>query len=156
MVHGITGWAHVLSATLALGAGSVVLLSRKGTRFHRKTGYVYAISMVCVNASAFLIYRLFGSFGPFHIAALVSLGTLMAGMIPVIRRKPDGRWLALHQEFMSWSVVGLYAAFVAETGVRFFPMQQFWPVVAVATVLISATGGILIARLRNKPVLSGS
>lgn len=34
-----------------------------------------------------MIYRLFGGFGIFHVFAIVSLLTLLAGMYPILTRK---------------------------------------------------------------------
>ena len=44
--------------------------------------------MVGLNVTALSIYRLTGVFGPFHWAALFSLATIVAGVVPV-RRRPN-------------------------------------------------------------------
>jgi uncharacterized membrane protein len=64
------GVLHVLAATLALVCGTLILRSNKGTRQHKRVGYVYTMSMLVVVATAFGIYRLFGGFGPFHALRL--------------------------------------------------------------------------------------
>lgn len=97
--------------------------------------------MLVVNITAFLIYRLFGGFGVFHIAALVSLCTTIAGMVPVLWRKPEGGWLSLHLSFMYWSVMKLYAAFASEILTR-VPDSPFFNMVSLATGLIMSIGGI--------------
>ncbi len=140
MINGFSGWIHVVSALVAMATGAGVVFLKKGTPLHKKVGWVYVVSMMLLNASAFSIFRLFGGFGPFQIAALISLFSLTAGMSAVIFRKPENGWLEAHRKSMSWSVVGLYAAFVSETGVRFFEMRYFWPVVVAATVLVMAIG----------------
>ena len=109
---------HVVTGLLALLCGLLVFLRAKGTRSHRVIGYVYVASMLALNVTAFQIYRLFGRFGPFHIAALISLATVVAGMIPVLRRRPKQRGVSLHYGYMAWSYVGLVAATVAEIAVR--------------------------------------
>jgi uncharacterized membrane protein len=73
------GWTHTAAALAALIAGAAVLLTRKGTRRHRQLGWAYAVSMLLLNVTALLIYRLFGRFGPFHVGALFSLVTVIAG-----------------------------------------------------------------------------
>lgn len=86
-----------------------------------------------------MIYRLFGGFGPFHIAAVVSGLTLAGGILPVMLRKPDGL-LAIHFSFMYWSVLGLYAAFVSEVLVR-VPQSPFFGMVGFGTGTGMLIGG---------------
>lgn len=139
-VYSPTGLVHLIAATIALITGTLVLTKKKGTTKHKKIGYVYTISMLIVNITAFMIYRLFGGFGIFHIAALISLITLIGGMIPVLLRKPES-WLTLHYSFMYWSVMGLYAAFVSEVLTR-VPETPFFGMVGLATgVIMFAAGG---------------
>lgn len=143
------GLIHLLSAFVALLLGLGVFLARKGTRLHKGLGYGYVLSMVVLNLTAFLIYRLYGRFGPFHIAALISSATLVAGFIPAFLRRPQGRWLAWHYEFMAWSYVGLLAAGVAETAVR-LPKVPFWGAVFGGSVIVSAAGAFVISRARSR------
>ena len=42
--------------------------------------------MVLLNATALAIYRLTGSVGPFHVAALLSAATVAGGLGPAVRR----------------------------------------------------------------------
>jgi uncharacterized membrane protein len=111
------GVVHLASAVTAMLLGACVLWANKGTFFHERVGYAYCLSMLIVNITAFGIYRLWGRFGVFHGFALLSLFTLLAGMLPIIWRR-NARNISLHLNFMYWSVVGLYCAFVAETLVR--------------------------------------
>jgi len=103
-----------------------------------------------------MIYRLFGRFGVFHIAAIISTVTLLGGMIPVIRRKPKNSWLNLHFSFMYWSVFGLYAAFVAEMAVRlpvrtvFSSATTFFIMVGVATFATMLVGQIIFFKKKKK------
>lgn len=138
--HDTIGLIHLLSACLALITGTMVLAMKKGTDKHTKIGYVYAVSMVVVVSTAFMIYRLFGGWGIFHWAALVSGITLAGGMIPVILRKPKSDWLELHFSFMYWSVLGLYAAFASEVLTR-VPDSPFFGMVGIATGVIMLIGG---------------
>jgi uncharacterized membrane protein len=138
MIHSSIGMLHLLSAGVSLIVGSWVLFSRKGTQLHKKIGYAYALAMVVVNVTAFCIYRLFSGFGPFHVAAIISLLTLVAGMVPAILRKPKN-WFDLHFAFMYYSVIGLYAAFVSETLVR-IPGTHFGSMVGFATCLVMFIG----------------
>ena len=148
------GQLHLASALAALAAGAWVLLRPKGTALHRRVGWVYAASMLLLNATALLIYRLTGTFGPFHVAALVSLATLVAGVVPARRRLPARSWLERHYFFMAYSYLGLVAAGFAETVTRVPAVQSFaggptpafWGTVVVASVAIFAVGGRLIRR----------
>lgn len=146
MFHSTIGLVHLSSALLAMLFGAVVLLNTKGSLFHKRAGYLYVASMLIMNASAFLIYRLFGGFGPFHVAAIISSVSLIGGLVPVLFRRRIQGWLHFHYHFMNWSVVGLYAAFWSETLTRTLPMAQFWPVVAGATGATVFAGAYLIRR----------
>lgn len=139
LFHDATGAVHLGAAVIALVTGTWILFTPKGTQRHRKIGYVYFGSMVTLNLSAFLIYRLFGGFGVFHIAALLSLATVVAGIIPVIRRKSKN-WLFAHLAWMYWSVMGLYAAFASEVLTR-VPDTPFFGMVGYATGGIMLVGG---------------
>ncbi len=127
------GLIHLIASIIALIAGTWVILTQKGTAIHRKIGYVYALSMTVLIITAFMIYRLFGGFGIFHIAAIISTIALLGGMVPAILRKPEMKWLGLHYNFMYWSVMGLYAAFMAEILTR-APFVKGFTAVGLATL----------------------
>jgi len=106
MIHsGLTGLIHVIASLLALIVGTWVITTKKGTAIHRKMGYAYAGSMIALIITSFMMYRLFGGFGIFHWAAVVSTLTLVGGMVPAVLRKPVKSWLSLHYNFMFWSVM---------------------------------------------------
>lgn len=144
-IRGLDGFGLVHAgfgvAALALGLGIVLL--RKGTQTHRRIGQFYLVSMLLLNATALCIYDLYGRFGPFHVASLISLATLLAGFVPVFLRRPRTRWMELHATFMCWSYVGLLAAFLAEIAVR-VPGMRFGPAVIAATVVVVALGALAI------------
>ena len=139
----IIGWAHTICSVSALVTGAAVLLRRKGTTGHRRLGWVYVGSMLGLNATAFLIYRLFGGFGPFHVAALLSLATVAGGMVPALRRRPG--WLTRHYWWMTYSYVGLLAAAASEVVTR-MPGTAFWGAVFLASAAVVAIGAVLINR----------
>ena len=144
------GWVHLSLAITAMISGAVVVLRGKGTRAHRLTGWIYVMSMLGLNGTALMIYRLFGGFGPFHVAAIISLVSVSTGMFFVIFR-PTKNWLALHYSFMTWSYVGLLAAAASEIGTR-VPAFHFWWAVLIATALVIGVGGFLI-QSRQKETL---
>lgn len=140
------GWAHFAFAIAAIAVGGSVGLLRKATRAHVWLGRTYAVLMLGLNATAFMLYRLFGHFGPFHAAALVSLLTIVMGWLPARRRRP-AKWIGLHALWMSWSYVGLLAAAAAETLSR-VPDTPFWGMVVGASLAVVVLGGLVIrARL---------
>ncbi|MEQ9308523.1 MAG: DUF2306 domain-containing protein [Balneolaceae bacterium] len=146
----VLGLIHFISALAAMLVGMIVLLKKKGTKTHKQLGYLYAVSMLILNITALMIYKLFGYFGPFHIAAVISLATLMGGIIPAYLKKPEKTWLEFHYEFMNWSIIGLYAAFWSETFSRFFRFAGFWVLVATATALTVAIGVYLLKSKKKK------
>lgn len=154
MFHSTEGLIHLISAFVAMLAGAVVLLNRKAGRFHKRAGYVYVAAMLVLNLTAFMIYHLFGKFGPFHWLALVSLVSLAGGILPALFRRRVKDWIYWHYYFMNWSVVGLYAAFWAETLTRTLPMGRFWPIVAIASGVTALIGSVLIRK--NMERLIGS
>lgn len=147
MITNTIGWVHLAASILALLSGTLVLLRTKGDYLHKVSGYIYTIAMMALIITAFMIYDLFGGLGPFHFAALVSFFTLLRGLIPVWRKKHD--WYLSHYYGMSWSVVGLYAAFVAEVGVRLVPFGAFWIAVFGTLLLVTAGGAWIIQK--NSP-----
>ena len=150
MFSGTLGIVHTLSAVLALIFGTVVLLNKKGTSFHKRIGYAYAVSMVLVNGTAFGLYNLFGGFGLFHVLALISFLTLLMGMIPVWNRKQIKHWYIIHLKVMSWSVVGLYAALAAEISTRFVPREYFMLTVGISSLAIIGIGGYWIYKVKRQ------
>jgi uncharacterized membrane protein len=148
------GQVHVASAIVALAAGGWIVLRPKGTATHRRVGWLYAVSMLTTNVTALMIYRLTGTFGPFHVAALVSLATVIAGIIPAWRRRPVGKWLDQHYFWMAYSYLGLVAAAFAETATRVRAVQAFaggptptfWAAVIIVAVGVFVVGGRIIRR----------
>lgn len=147
ITHSTTGLIHLLACVLALIAGTCLLAITKGSEIHKRIGYAYCISMLTVNGTAFSLYHLFNGLGPFHFAALISLATLVAGMIPVLFRTKS--WLRLHLSFMYYSVIGLYAAFASEIIVR-IPGISFGPAVGIATTLVMIVAMLLFRFLSIK------
>ena len=146
------GMVHLITAFMAIAAGAVVLRPPKGTRWHRTFGHLYAMSMLGVITTSFAIYGLTGSPGPFHFAAVVAAVALGGGMITVLFRRPRKGWIEAHAIWMSWSYIGLMAAFAAESLTRFVMPRAasylessdlwtaFWIAVGVASFLVIGVG----------------
>jgi len=149
---GSLGLVHTLFALLAMLSGWRVLVSPKGNRRHKITGYVYLAAMVAMNATGLFIQSLF-QFGPFHWLALVSLVTVLAGVraARAMGRKPGA--FETHYKLMSWSYVGLLAAFVSEVVTRSPWVTSgagFAVSVLLATVAVILVGAIVIRRSSAK------
>jgi uncharacterized membrane protein len=164
------GVFHLSTALLSLGAGAIVLLTGpKGGRTHKRLGWLYLGSMLALNGSALLIYRLFRGFGPFHVAAIVSLVSIVFGGLFAIaarRARRAGehdkrrRFIEAHYRSISWSYIGLVAALISESATRLdiarpaaMPGLAFGIAVALATVSVVAVGAFLV-RSRRERVLA--
>jgi uncharacterized membrane protein len=152
ITNNLIGEIHLYSALLATAFGSFILLSKKGTKIHRKAGMVYFSMMLILNATAFMIYRLYGGFGIFHVAAIVSLTTLLLGMIPLMNKRTN-KSIISHISFMYWSVIGLYAAFVSETLTR-MPDKPFYTMLGIAVFSTCLAGTIGFRKYKNQWIKS--
>lgn len=148
----VVGLIHTGVALAALVLGLAVVLCRKGTTVHRRTGRLYVGAMLLLNGTALAIYDLFGFFGPFHFAAVVSLGTIGAGLYPIYTRRPRGRWIERHAYFMAWSYAGLVAALMAELAVRVPGLGFGWAV--LGTLVVAVTGAAFIIHTRVPSIVS--
>lgn len=102
---------HTALGVTALVTGAFVLVRRKGDRLHRVVGRVYAGALIVLCVLAFGLRDstpFWQGYGPFHIAALVSLGTVSAGVAVAWRRREN--WLGAHYMWMAWSYIGLVMA----------------------------------------------
>lgn len=125
--------------------GAFVLFTTKGTRQHKRIGYIYVFSMILVCGSALAIYQLTGRFGIFHVSAVVGFLTLAGGMMPMLIKSIDRKYKAVHFWFMYYSVLGLYAAFASEISVR-IPDRPFYSMVGIATGTIFLIGTLFILK----------
>lgn len=148
------GSLHLATAIISLAAGLAIVSAAKGSVVHRRLGWIYLSSMIALNVTALTLFRLTGRFGPFHAAALVSLCTLLAGLLPVLFRRPQRSWLELHAHFMAWSYIGLIAAFASEIAVRWAQLP-IWQASAICTVAVIVAGALLVA-LRMGRTLEGA
>jgi uncharacterized membrane protein len=135
----------------------VIFFRPKAGALHRRLGYVYAASMLVLNITALLIYRVTGGFNFFHAFALISLMGVGLGLRHAITRRPKETWLISHYYWMTWSYAGLMAAFVAESGTRIIlpllhqngvavSMGLFWAVVGLLSFAVIFTGRVIINR----------
>ena len=137
-----TAQLHVATGLVALALGTIIVLGRKGTKRHVLIGRGFALAMLALNLSAFGIHRLY-AFGPFHVAAIFSLGTLVAGYWPIWRRHPG--WRDDHAYYMSWCYVGLLTGTAGEIFSR-VPEWDFATSVTISCSLTVLAGAAVIHR----------
>jgi len=149
------GAAHAAAGVLALAAGLVIFLGRKGTARHMRLGWVYVGCMAWVDASALSIRRLTGRFNLFHALAVVSLVMVVGGVAQVVWRRRIRRWLWRHYQYMSWSYVGLLAATANELCVRVPALKAMtlrsrgWLPVAASAVIVAASALVIVSNQRR-------
>lgn len=158
LYHDTTGLFHLISSIIALITGTYILWAMKGTQTHKRIGYIYIISMAIVNITALMIYRLFGKFAIFHWFAVISIVTIIFGMLPFYVSKGK-RSTTTHFSFMYWSVIGLYAAFVSEIFTR-LPIiinpeinrnnSIFFTMLNIAIFLVIGLGAYFFIKNKNK------
>ena len=134
LAYDLTGWIHLVVSILALIAGSFVMCTKKGTKRHKIIGYFYSFFMLSVLVTALLIYRLTGGFNVFHFIAIAGFFYLIMGLVPMVLKRKNR--IKTHIYFMYWSVIGLYAALVAEVLVR-VPNTPFWWMVGVGVAVVT-------------------
>jgi len=148
IVNSTTGLMHLIASIIAMATGMLVLASPKGTSRHKTIGYIYTLSIITLNVTAFIIYELYGKFGVFHALAVVSSLTLIAGIYPMIT-KNSKNYIQTHMIYMYWSVIGLYCAFMAELFSRLpkilftdseFNMNSFYIGVFIGTAVVMFIG----------------
>ena len=157
LISSTAGLVHLVFSILALSSGTLVLIYKKGTKRHKTIGYSYAISMLGVLITSFMIYQLYGTFGLFHGLAVVSSITLLGGMVPVMIKRPKS-YISLHYNFMYWSVMGLYGALTAETMVRIpdvvidsgIPNSTFYAMTGIAVGMTMGLAAYFARRNKKK------
>jgi uncharacterized membrane protein len=156
MIHNLTGLVHVLCSAVAIAAGAAIFFIAKGGALHRSLGWTYISAMVALNATALSIYLLTGGFNFLHAAGVISLFTVLGGLLAIKAKARTGA-LNLHYALMCWSYVGLIAALIAELSTRLVApaihrqfgtayMPVFWITVAGASALVVLVGGFLIKK----------
>lgn len=103
---------HIAACAAALAAGALVFSAKKGTRLHRRVGWIYVASTVVYALSSFGIPTQDGGFTFFHAISLQSLILVTLGV--AANRLGPIRWRAWHIRTMAFSYVALVA-----TGLRF-------------------------------------
>ncbi len=153
-----TGLIHFIASMFALLLGTLVLFLPKGTLKHKFFGRLYALTMLVVLTTAFMTYRLFGTWGIFHWTAVISSLTLVCGIIPILIKRPTNNYISLHFSFMYWSIMGVYGAFVSETLVRMpkvvvesgIPNRFFYYMTGIGTAIVMGLGVYFFLKNKSK------
>ena len=153
-----TGLIHFVASLFALLLGTLVLVLPKGTSKHKTIGRLYGLTMFVVLTTAFMTYRLFGTWGIFHWTAVISSLTLFCGLLPILTRRPTNNHLSLHFSFMYWSIIGVYGAFVSETLVRMpkvviksgIPNSVFYIMTGIGTAIVMGFGVYFFLKFKPK------
>ena len=153
-----TGLIHFIASIFALLLGTLVLILPKGTSKHKIIGRLYALTMLVVLTTAFMTYRLFGTWGIFHWTAVISSLTLICGLIPILIKRPTNNYISLHFSFMYWSIMGVYGAFVSETLVRMpkvvvesgIPNSVFYNMTGIGTAIVMGLGVYFFLKNKSK------
>lgn len=109
----MTGWTllvatHAFAAVVALPLGAWQLFrSAKGSRPHRRVGYVWVVAMLYVSVTSFWIREINeGSFSFLHVLSVVTLITVSLGLRAARRGSVEA-----HRQNMRGSWFGLLGAF---------------------------------------------
>ena len=93
----VLGWLHTVACMVALFAGPLVLALAKGTRFHRRAGYLYAFAIGIASITALGLFAPvpgLPTFNRFHWMSIATLAMVALGV-----------WAAQHQR----RALGAYA-----------------------------------------------
>ncbi|MEL6301060.1 MAG: DUF2306 domain-containing protein [Pseudomonadota bacterium] len=149
-VDSAAGMMHFFCALYALVSGPFLFVWRKRGALHRFVGFTFILAMLALNVSALTIFDL-GRFNLFHLFAIISLVTLIPGMIAISQaiRRRSRLWFTIHAHCMAWTYYGLAMAGFAQIAYRTIPqftgsfesVAAFWdivmPVASLSTIVLT-------------------
>lgn len=74
------GWFHTALGVIALVSGGIALIKFKEITLQNRSGQIYLSATLVTAATALAIYQ-FGTFGPGHILAVMTLAALATGAL---------------------------------------------------------------------------
>jgi uncharacterized membrane protein len=114
--------AHVWMALVAMAVGGVMLVSRKGARFHRIAGWTWATLMAAVALSSFAIPTIApGTWSYIHMVSGWVLVGLPIGLVAARRHR-----VVAHRRSMLWLYWGFLIGAFAFT---LIPGRLMWELV---------------------------
>ena len=102
-----------------------MVLSRKGTKIHRRMGHFYFISMIGLTTTAYPIITADG-FSIFYILSTNGLILTLIGYGAVLLRRRLKCWYYWHYHGMYWSFTGLMGATANEIVVHVAPINEWF------------------------------
>jgi len=113
VLKSINSWTHILAAFLSIIVGTVIVVTNKGSKRHKKLGMWYCWLMIVNNATSLFIIKAFGRWFFPHYLALIGLAVLVPGY-GVTRFKRWRHWLKVHILCMMFSYYLLVGGAVNE------------------------------------------
>jgi len=98
---------HALPGLLALILGSIVLLSKKGTKTHKRRGYIWLGLMLLLSLTAVFIQEINpGSYSLIHLLIPWTIFSIIFGIYAIKKFNVTKNkvWRNLHQ----WTMIGLF------------------------------------------------
>lgn len=94
---------HIITVIIALITNALILTMRKGTRIHRRVGWVWAVTMILTSITTFWInsFDFAWGFSPIHIFSLVVLFNVPYAIISIRKGNVEA-----HRRAMIGTVVG--------------------------------------------------
>ena len=81
ILKSINSIAHILSSSLALIVGAMVLFQPKGTPKHKKIGVLYFWLMIVANVTCLFIVKTFGKWFFPHYLGISALAVIIPGYL---------------------------------------------------------------------------
>ena len=131
------GLLHFALMIGSLAIGASVFLIQKGTPRHKHLGRIFVAGMLISNVAVLTIYQDSSQPGIFHLLAIVSAMSLIAG-IALLRLPGAGMGRRItHGHVMLWSYGGVVAAGLGQgaTLLGFTP----WPVILICFLFVALT-----------------
>jgi len=113
---------HTVFSVIALLAG-IIFLIPKGSKKHKRLGYLYALSMLISLITSFGLFKIWGTFGIYHALSIVSFLTLIIALYFPLFGRTKQNWIEYHLIWMGYSYVGLVMA----AGSHLFGVFSSWP-----------------------------
>lgn len=142
------GFVHLALMVAALALGAVLFARRKGTSAHITRGRLFVGAVLISDLIVFTIYEDSSGVGVFHLLAVVSFLSALAGLV-LARRHAGGPGSRIaHGHVMLWTFGGMIAAGVGQgaTLLGYGP----WP--AILAVMLAV--GLFAARLDFRAMLT--
>lgn len=143
----VTITVHVGCGAVAVACGAAAMLTRKGSRRHRRFGRLYLAALTGLGLTAPVLAAVDWAYR-WHLAVLgaLALGAAAAGFAAVRLARPAR--LAVHITGMSTAYLVMLTAFYVDNGPR-LPLWNRLPVLALWLIPAAVGAPVLIRALRR-------